>query len=471
MTSVSSWISGCSFQKKHGSQDWEASLQKAASTADTIVVTIHGGCEIGETPPVVTRISGSEQVLEFLNLIEVQHYDGRSLTFCRGKDTISFVHEAEDLATLYWTPGNLFSWRETGWSGDAALSVDSIHRIAHWLESHGVSYFAEELATLERRQREQEQADQKFVSSFPQNVQPIILVARHHNGEIDAKHVIAMMSSPRDVMVAACRALGSLDASEANWSMTVPLTRAVIAMAHQCPPAALWDAVAACPSDKQFQAGAARLIFSEGIGQLTPENQKDWISIAITALSEGTNVNKPPVMRILTKASAPEVDQLLFQIADGQIGSEITPGGLFFDEPGIRSSAALGLAQRHIAVSHSDWARWKDAAHFPQDTAAFSIADFIRGSRDSFDADIFKLKSFTLGIAAIDALLPHQKESHALGLLVAAMEHPWRAVSDYAERSLKEITGIEADRGDTRREIEKWLAAHPDRWRDVTKAE
>ena len=463
------YLEGCSennTQSGPSPTTWLTALRASVKDADTLVVVIRGGCEESLSEPQTFQVKGQKDVHEFLELIEINYYTGEHVSMCGGRDTFEFLQADKSLATLNRTPMTVLTWNSDDWKGDAVVSQASYHRIIDWFDSRGFKYFREELNTAEESVRQQREFDEAFVASFPREIRPLILSAIGKNGEIDTAHATGLMPDSNETWVSVCKSLGQLPESESSWTMTVPLTRAVLSLAHATDESSFWNAVHRLDGDRPAQLGAARLYFRERIGgQETAVNKRQLIlDLANVTLTVGFDQNKSGVLRELASMPEPEVTEFLRKVADGQVGTEIDHTKQWDEEPGIRGSAVIGLGMRKAPVTDEEWNRWSIAFTHTSDAAAVEIAGCLLGKRSTIRPHHFRLKSYTLGEAGIEAL-SRTPGPESLGLLAtAALDHPWAFVNDRAELAIEEMINESWDRKDRRRKIDEWLATHRDSW-------
>jgi len=460
-------FAGCSekAQSERSPSTWLTALRQTAKDADTLVVVIRGGCDESQSEPLTFRVTGVKDVNEILELIEIEYYTGEYVSMCGGNDTFEFLKDGKSLVTLNRTPLTALTWNSDDWKGDAVVSRAAYARIIDWFDSRGFKYFKEELAIADEAVRQQQQSDDAFVASFPPEVRQLILESNRTNGEIDTAKVTRLMPLPREGWLAICRSLGQLPETEASWTMTVPMTRAVLLIANSTEQSTFWNAVHLMGDQKPAQLGAARLYFQEAIGERETDVHKlpSILALATATLTHGSDQNKPIVMRKLATMAEPDVTEFFRKVMDGQVGTEINSARQWDKEPGIRASALIGLGMQKAHVTSEEWNRWKETFTSPSDAAAVEIGGCLLGKGTVIRPGHFRLESYTLGEAGIEAL-SRTPGPESLGLLTTAMEHPWAYVADSAELAIEKMIGETRERSDRRRKIDEWLATHPDSW-------
>jgi hypothetical protein len=455
---------GCS-EAQHSPARWQAAFRERVRGADALEIVIRRDCE-DETEVARFQLAGEAEVKALVALIEIQHYEGKYVSLCGGKDTLTFSRGTEPLVKLMRTPLTALTWDDPAWKGDAVIRRESYRQIATWLKGRGFAHLSDELTAAEEASKKHQAENEAFVSDFPPEVCELILKAERTNGRIDTPDVLRQMASSRDVFRAVSRSLGRLKESDAWWTSTVPLTRAVLSLAQAADASQFWAAAESLSDDPIGQLGAARLYFYEKIGS-SPARSDPWplqSMLAVRVLTEGADENKLPVIRHLGGCREPEAVQLLHKIAQGAVGTGFDLQKTWNDEPDLRFLALLALAQRGEKIADEEWNECSERAGRPQDRAALEIAGNLIGKHFEIRMDHFRFQSYALGDAGIAALV-RSPGPRSLGLLVeGAMEHPWAAVGDDAERAVERIIGQSWERKDRRRKIDEWLAANPRAW-------
>jgi len=188
------------------------------------------------------------------------------------------------------------------------------------------------------------------------------------------------------------------------------------------------------------------------------------VTLATRVLTDGFDNNKSIVISHLRHWNASEAINLLHQIVQGKVGTEIDPPKVWDDEPGIRFTALLSLAQRGEKIDDEEWDECSKQAVRPQDHAAMEIAGYLIDKRSEIQLQHFRFESYTLGEAAIEAL-SRSPGPRSLGLLVdGGMKHPWAAVKDQVEVEVKRMIGRSWERHERLRKIDEWLGTHSNAW-------
>lgn len=444
---------------------WQEAFRRQVHEADSLEIVIGADCDT-ETEVATYRIEGRAAVAELVRSIEVQRYDGEFVSLCGGQDTLTFSRGSEALVTLWRTPLTALTWDHPKWEGDAVVSNESYRQFTALLEARGFAWLSEELDAAEEYAKEMQAENEAFVSDFPPQVQRLILAAYHANGDINADRVLQELNSSQDAFLAVCKCLGRLNDHEALWTMTTPLTRAVLSIAHRADESQFWDAVRELSDDSAGQLGAARLFFGEQIGTTLsgPEDLPVQLALAARVLNDGFDVNKSTVVWHLSCMSEQEAVRLLHDIAQGAVGTEIDPEKAWDDEPEIRFMALLGLAMQGGEIEEEEWEWLSENAVRPQDRAAVEIAGNLSGRDSRIRVVHFQFDSSTLGAAAIEAL-SRSPGPRSIGLLVeGGMEHPYAAIRDEAELAVQRMIGQSWERHERSRRIQEWLAAHSEAW-------
>jgi len=157
-------------------------------------------------------------------------------------------------------------------------------------------------------------------------------------------------------------------------------------------------------------------------------------------------VNKDTVLRALGWEEDPRVGPFLRRVAEGKVGRELdrSRGRRSESEPGIRASAWLALARRGEDVrADAKGLLAAGAVEFAEDRAALEICLALLGDSGFIKAEHFKIESYTIGLAALEAIEKFEGREGMDVLVDAGMAHPWAAVSEEAVLVFQRLTGQE----------------------------
>jgi hypothetical protein len=212
--------------------------------------------------------------------------------------------------------------------------------------------------------------------------------------------------------------------------------------------------------DRSALLGAARLFFWEQLGErIAGEPRHEWtVRLAEIALKDGADENKHLVLRHHGACGDEGTALLLGEIKRGKKGTAIQKADS--EEPGLRASAAVGLALRKVKDMKSEVEKLMGQAKDAPDQAALQVALALFGDADQLRAEHFKLHSYTIGLGAIRAI-ERFRGAHGLDLLVEkGMDHPWGAVREEAELAVQRITGQEWPERNREDAIKAWWKEH-----------
>jgi hypothetical protein len=440
---------------------WERKLAEALDRADRLRVRSGGTCH-RNIPAERTLYEEKDpaKVRDFIRRIHLDEGKSGFHCMCCGEPSLEFYKDGNLILTLGYHHGNSLRWVE-GWPADGMMTAACAEDLRRWLADRVPEIKKGQEAERAYRKREAEETE-RFLRPFPEKVRPWVLAGSGDVVRGDpalGQRLAAALGGEPAVVVATCRALGTLQELRAGWTGTTGKERSVLAAVKKVSGAKFQQALEELKDDCPGLLGAARLFFFEGFGErLSPEVRLKWtVRLAEIALQEGYDENKPMVLRCLSRCGDDGTQTLLHEVLDGRKGTEMTKPD--FDEPGVRAGAALALARRAVKDIKPDVEKLLAQSTSKADTAACQVALALLGDPGQLRAEQFKLHSGSTGFGAIRAV-EQFGGAYGLDLLIEhGPYHPWGAVREEAELALQRITGQQWPRDDRDAAIKAWWKA------------
>ncbi len=332
-------------------------------------------------------------------------------------------------------------------SADASTSPD-------WYEA----FDTERRERLAEQQREAE-IDARFKSFYPedarklfdmQNVEQDVEV-KPSDSDTDSdedpnkqqgQRLADAVNDPVQLAAVTCKALGSIDDS---WTSTIGRDRLAIQAMLTVQPKDFLAALPELEENQQALLGAGRIFFYLRYGEaFSPSDWEEWgPRITQTVLTEGTDHNKPMVLRILSMTPHEAVVPLLREIARGEIGKEPKVEEQWDQEPGLKVSAYLALAHKGDESIQEEVQALLNDEKLEQNKAALEVCLALLGDPDQIKPEHFEYRSYSIGFGALKAIERFEGKHGMDVLMTSALEHPWAAVANEAMLIAQRITGQE----------------------------
>ena len=424
---------------------WKAALKDALSGVDRLRIRSGGTCHRdAASEKTLAEVKDSREIGDFVDGIEIDESKANFHCRCCGEPSFEFYRGESLVVTVGFHHGESLRWPD-GWIGDARLRPKSATFIVDWLAKRQVK------GPLSAREEAAERVrkEQEFLSFFPSNARRTMDKAEPGNpGEPWEKAAHAVwsdvareMADPVKSVVAACRALGTVQES---WSGRTFAQQVVLACAEEMDGGTFLAALKALGDDRSALLGASRLAFFEDVLDQVPEKDRTEIAVKLAevTVTDANDDNKLRPIRRLSDDRDPRSTALLLKIAAGKAGREVAKGS-GFDEPGIRTAAYLALArqekkeiaveiQKHLA--NGDFER-------PEDRAALEICLALLGDPQFIKAEHFKFFSGTIGHASLAAIERFGGREGMDVLFEAAMGQGFASVREESVLAAERLTG------------------------------
>jgi hypothetical protein len=310
-------------------------------------------------------------------------------------------------------------------------------------------WYEEYIAEVRERRAEEErerQEDELFKSFYPAEARSLFRVRSASSDnfeELEAKQgkrIAEVVGDPVTLAVITSRALGTCSD---DWRRLNGRERIALHAVKSVSADAFAASLEGISDDQAALLGAARLYFSEDLGESLPEEKRlPWaLKLAESVLNSSLDDQKPFAILDLNEFKNQAVDEFLTKIAEGEVGKEVAKKeDAWNDEPGIRATAYLALASRGNR-NFEDVAKSLMLKSTEGDKAAYELSLALLGDSSYIKAEHFAVNSYVVGFAAIQAIERCQ-DAHALDILFSAgFEHSWAAVKNESVRAAQRITG------------------------------
>jgi hypothetical protein len=441
---------------------WKAPLEKALADADRLLIEPlsatqkKGGLEI----------KGADRLRELLKRIEIDDERSGFACLCDGDHLFHFYKGDRLVVTLGHHHGIGLRWRGGSWEGDAALTPDSQVALPRWFREYGYPRLQEMRDARLQEAKAEAEKRAKFYSCFSEKARKQFEKEERSGrdfigvDESQGRRLSAAIGDGATIAVSVCRAFGTLADYESSWSSTTGKVRLALSAVHAVTGNEFFSALKQLKDDKPGLLGAARLFFFHDFANKLPaEVRADWAArLAEVTLTDGWDGNKPIALRGLRRADGPAARALLQRVRRGETGKEIDRDRPRDDEPGIRATAALLLVQLGEKNLTDELKRDLAVCKVKEDRAAYEVSLSLLGDPAYLKADQFKLMSFTIGNAGLEAIERFKGEHGLEALIEGGIHHPWAAVQHEAINVFQRITG--RNWGDE--QIESWWAEGAD---------
>jgi len=447
-------INGCDNTK----QDWKAPLLEASVGVDRLVIEpLPWGDDKKKTS---FEINGVEKIKQLLDVIAIDAGKSGHSCHCDGDHRLLFYKGDALVLTLNYLHGNSLRWRQGKWKGDARLTEQTQEAFPLWFKKNGYVAMQEmrEARILENKKQAEEVS--QFIQCFPEKARGFFDRTASSGidfGQTDEKlgqKIVEAVGDEEQVVLAVCRAFATLTGPSSSWSMTSDKERRALAAAHAVGSKSILSAVDKLKKDRQALTGAARLFFWEGIPQELPkEKRAEWIiRLAEVVLTDGWDGNKPLTLRRLGNEKNLRIVAFLREVFRAKVGKEIDFGNAWNEEPGLRATAAIMLAQQNDEIIREEVKQLLKTTSVRQDVVALEVALALFGDPVFIKQEHFRLKSYTIGLGELRAIERFKGAPGMEALVKGAIHHPWGAVREEAEETFARIVGKKLDA----QEIEAW---------------
>ncbi len=457
--------------------------------------------EIGEfsdvnLPPVT--IAGAEKIAALAKLFvadeklsarlsKAERVDGPGnfcLTFSRGDKVV---------VSLDYYGERLVGWKDGSWEGATYLSAATEAAWPRWLKENGYGAMDQRFEEWAERRKLPQKREEAFMKCLPDGARKEFDAFWKKRSRLDQEDgeiadqtglikassaLLASLGKPHDAGVAICRAMGSLadplHATEVIELDEQAATAAFAQISKYIMPTVFESAL----HDPQAATGAARLFFRYEYHGKVPWVLRDGVAPALlrNAVERDLPMHAIFAIRRSGDIGSAGISKTLREIAAGKI-APLTPARLKMpdEEPSLRHLAALVLARRGDAEA----ARLvKELAALPelskQDQAALSISRCFLGERDTIQAGMFELNSWSIGYFGIAALEQQGDKAALEEIINGPLPASWALVNQEAVHAIQRMTGKVWHRAHPYenevwyiKDIREWWATARDTWEPV----
>jgi len=431
-----------------GSTDWKEPLTQAAAGADRLVVDLNVTEE--GLPQPVFEIQGQDKVRAFLDAIQIDASESTGSCGCYGDVLFRLCRGEQLLVAMSFHHGQSLRWRRGQWRADAQLTDKSQEALPLWFEKQGFPALQKmreaDLARKENERRENE----LFASFFPEELKDALVYVPAMSFEEDevynprmGRKIAEAMPDKQQLAMAVCRALG---VSSDGWGGTGPKERRILTALGTVADQDFVAALQELKGDRTGLLGVAKLVFHFGYLSKIPEGQRDdWLArLTEVAITDGPVEPWCEVIFFLNDARGDKVREFLRDVVRGKVGKEGHEDNPYFQEPGVRATAAMVLGLQGDESIRSEVKRLLEAATWPPDVAAFEIYFVALGDPTYIKREHFEVDCLATGVAAARAI-ERFKGAYGLDLLLEAPDiHPfgsWSEPGGEAIEAFERITG------------------------------
>ena len=444
--------------------DWKAPLLEASADVDRLVIQPLFS-EDGKKPSSF-EIRGADKIKQLFDLIAIDAANSGNSCLCDGDHRLLFYKGETLVLTLNYLHSNALRWHNGKWKGDAHLTAESQKAFPLWFKKNG---YAAMQAMLDSRiagaKREQEEVIH-FLACFPEKarayIEPRVLpgIDFPRTDEKLGQRVVEAIGDEEQTVIALCRAFGTLEGYKASWTMTSGKERQALSVAHTIKKEHILPALNRLKDDRRALRGAARLYFFEDwADQLPKDARPEWtVRLGEVVIQDDWDENKDMLIRCLGREDSPPVRSLLKKIMHGEIGKENERSTEWNEEPGVRAAAAVMLVRANEPGLKKEIQEALGKVKTKQDRAALEVCLALLGDPSYLRKEHFELKSFTIGMGALDAIEKFQGKHGVEALAAGGIHHPWGAVNERAVNVFRKVTGKKW----SREEIEAWWESGAD---------
>jgi hypothetical protein len=335
--------------------------------------------------------------------------------------------------------------------------------------------WAAEMAEKRAEEERERKANELFESFYPEAARacfhsPAVRTGPDFVGAAkkEGQRIAEIVGDPVRVATISCQALGTLDDS---WTSFDARTYTAMAAAHTVDADAFLAALRELHDNPSALLGAARLFFAEDFADKLPAPERDqWtVELARTVVNSDRDGEKPAVIGKLGVVRTSEATALLWQIAKGETGTSKLSKEEWSQEPSVRPTAFLMLAQQGDANVREAIAPLLLGAE-GADKAAYELSLAFLGDDAAIKGEHFQIPSYTIGLGALRAIEKHPS-AHTLDILFSAgFEHPWAAVTNECLLTAQRITGQTWVEAGNRRQV-RFYAEDAQKWWADNKSE
>jgi hypothetical protein len=320
--------------------------------------------------------------------------------FCDGSYHLRFYKGDKLLLSLGWHHSVALRWHNGKWPGDAQLTEKSQAAIPAWFKRHGFPALAEEREIKIAAEREYQQKRARFQQHFPDSVKNF--------------------KDGKEVAAAVCRAFGTFKGHDQSWSIYTTDESDALSAIAQVSGEEFFNALIQLKADRTALLGAARFYFWDGFCDKIPQTKRvEWfIRLSEIALTDGWDGNKDLVLRRLSRLKDPQTAALLLDVFRGKVGKEVDFKTAWSREPGIRAGAALALSLRGDQKIKPEITKSLAKSQTKQDIAAFEICLALLGDPKFLKKEHFKLESYSIGYAGLEAIERHKGKNGHMEILI-----------------------------------------------------
>jgi len=425
---------------------WRALLIEAIKEADKIEIKSTYHKEQGK---LLHTINGNNKVQEFINAADIIEEESGFHCMCDGDALLVFSEGSTKLTTLSYHHNQSLRWHGGSWVGDAMLTKKSRDKLPKWFESQGYSGFED----INRQELEEQKEKEQFMKYFPEKVQKKELGTYLENPIKDQLKELDKKYDDEDVAK-----IYSSSLAMASATYVTSETEFVRFYLGHFKGKSFSNALKELENNTQGMLGAARIYFRyislldtdpkynivKGDCKLTDEEKEGFgIKLAPYILNGDIDWQKRFVVRWLSEISNPKASSMLFDIARGKIGKEVSYNDTFKMEPGIRATAYLYLVQRKELTTVEEIRKAAKDFGQKQDTAALTLALCLLGDSKTFDENYFNYPSFTIGNAALQVIEKNLSRENIDILVNTGIEHPYGMIREKAKYLFQKITKVD----------------------------
>lgn len=358
---------------------------------------------------------------------------------CHGDAWITAYAGAEKRATIGFHHARSLRWIGGPWTSDALLSGDAGIKLSQWFAKKGFPLFEERrLAEIARAEAE-EAKDKAFNGQLSPGTLAIIEAdgAGFRRETTFAQRALRSAPDRAELAASVFRAFGQLPPKNTGYNYTMSVCRKIIEVSAG---ADLEKALRLVERDtRQGLKGAAFLFCATPYhSKLSDPAADEWgPKLAAVVLRSFDDDLKPDALRRLISISGPQVDAFLVAVASGEQQFPYAAHlhrSEYDEEPELISAACLVLAMRHHSRATAlAEAALRSVSDSPS-KAALEVALALAGNRGALRPEVFKLKSFLIGFGAMQVLEEAPSDRVSARLIGAALDAPWGAVRERAER-------------------------------------
>ena len=437
---------------------WTESLRAVASGADRLIIRDMDSS--GKGARTDFEIRGADQIRGLFEQIDIDAGESGFHCMCDGDYWFHIYRGEQEVMTIGYHHGKSLRWHDGQWEGDGMLTAASQESLPRWFKDNGYPALQEAREAVLAEERRQAEAVEKFVAEFPEQARECFgYDERAASDPVEGdgamgQKLAAAVGNPRQLAVSVCRALGTLQGYEAEWTLTGPKERRALAAVRTVGVNDFLAALDELRQDRNAMRGAARVFFFEDFAdRLDPETRVAWtVRLAEVVLEDDVDDNKQIVLGRLGGSTAEPVRVLLRRVFGGEVGKDITRQKNWMDEPGLRRGAALMLAAQGDETIREKCKDLLAQATQKQDVAALEVCLALLGDPSYIKTEHFQLQSGHIGLGQLKAIERYEGKFGMEALVKGGIHHPWGRVRDEALLVFERITGNKMTAG----EIEDW---------------